>query len=372
MVHLLLVNDHHRYTGIGKYWLELYKNLPNHLPEDWVRTGLMQNMGENYSPSEPEINVQFRPKWCKQVSFGKWHNINSYYYYPRKIPDTHSLYHISSQMMGQSAQHVTPAIVTCHDLIAFENADHLNKIKQWIQRKHLKALRHASGLIFISEHSKKTFLEHFDYPEERTAVIYHGTSNLFHPRDKKACRAELNLPEKIPIIIAVGSESKRKNLPVTLQVIKKLRAAFPELLLLRVGDQSRFSREYLKENMLEENVQYRKNVPEETLAKYYNAADLLIFPSWYEGFGLPVVEAMSSGLPVVASNVTSIPEIVNDDRQLHEPDNVDAFAATAEKILSDNEYYNALSEHNLKQAVHFTWDNVARQTVAFYRKILGE
>lgn len=372
MVNVLLVNDHPPYTGIGKYWHELYKNLPNHLPEDWVRSGLMQNMGGNYSPSATDINVQFRPKWCKQVRFGKWYNINSYYYYPHKIPATHSLYHISSQMMGQSVRFVNPAIATCHDLIAYEHADNLKKIKQWIQRKHIKALRQASGLIFISEHSKNSFLRYFDYPDEKTVVIYHGTSSVFHPRDKSACRAELELPEEIPIIIAVGSESERKNLPVTLQVIQKLRSTFPDVLLIRIGGQSRFSREYLKANKLEENVCYKKHIPEETLAKYYNAADLLIFPSTYEGFGLPVIEAMSSGLPVITSNVTSLPEIVGDTRQIHNPMDVESFASRAEQILTSKWLYAELSEKNLNRAKNFTWDTVARQTVKFYREILGE
>lgn len=367
---ILLINDHPPYTGVGKYWVELYNHLAGQLPKDWQRYGLMQNMGLQYSPPDSDISVQYRPRFLRQEGYGKWYTLDSFYLYPRKIPGNFSLYHLSSQMMGRSIHYASPGIVTCHDLIVYESAKELTHLKKWIQKRHLKAILQASGIIFISEYSKKTFQRYFDYPEERMVVIHHAAGSHFTPMDKLKCREELDLPEKRPIIISVGSEAPRKNINILLEILWQLRKKIPLILLIRIGNERTPTRTYITDKGLTGNVIYREHVSEEDLAKYYNAADLFLSPSRYEGFGMPVLEAMQSGVPVIASNATSIPEITGAAAILHDPMDIHGFVTDAKRILTDAELSRKISDACRKRALGFTWEEAARQTVGFYQLIL--
>ena len=244
------------------------------------------------------------------------------------------------------------------------------RFNQYFRRKHLVALTDASAIIFVSEHTKNDFLSQFDYKEEDTAIIHHAASDIFHPRDKLLSRQELDLPLDPPIILHVGSEAPRKNVETLLCTIYKMKKQTPDIILVRVGAQGRKSRELVAELSLEKNIVYFKNIPEGTLAKFYNAADVFFFPSLYEGFGFPALEALKSGCPLIASNATCIPEITGEAALLHHPLDVDAFVASIEKVLSNKSIREEYRRKGIERAKHFSWENSARKTLEIYRKIL--
>jgi len=368
---ILLINDHRERTGVGNYIFQVFRILGNLKDDRYSFDMLMQNMKRKYVASSSEISVQYRPFRLRGREFGRTYDLLSYYYFPKIIPKGYSLYHFSSQMMGNSVRYIHPAIVTCHDIIAFRFPGNHNAFSEYIRRKNIAAMTRASFIIFISDHTKNNFLKLFDFDESRTAVIYLGASDLFKPRDKMTCREELGLPLNRRIILHVGTEAPRKN-PVTLfQVIKKLKSNIPDILLIRIGGKRPATKQIVTELSLTENVSYFGNLPEEKLVKFYNAADVMIFPSIYEGFGLPVLEALQSGCPLVASNATSIPEITGDAALLHDPMEVDSFVATIEKLLDNQSLREEYISKGLIQAKKFSWEKTARKTLEVYDKVCG-
>ncbi len=367
---ILLVNDHQDRYGIGRYIFQVYDAFARMRPEDYSFELLMQNMGKCYTANTSDTQVQYRHAWARQGGFGKHYDIMAYFYFPRKIPDGYSLYHISSQMMGRSAVFQSPVVVTCHDLISYKVKSNHPRLNQYLRRKQVAALTQATAIIFISQHTRDDFLSLFDYPGRNISVIPLAASDLYQPRDKITCRTELGLPLERPIILHVGAEAYRKNIPVLLRAVHSVKKQVPDILLIRIGPQRKRSRELVKKLRLEKNVLYLGKRTEQDLVKYYNAADLFVFPSIYEGFGLPAIEAMKSGCPLVASNATSIPEITGDAAILHHPEDVDAFADSILTILDSKSIREEYSRRGIERAKQFSWQNTARKTLDVYRSIL--
>lgn len=173
-----------------------------------------------------------------------------------------------------------------------------------------------------------------------------------------------------PIVLYIGSEAPRKNIETLLSSIHRVKKQIPDILLVRVGTQKKRSRNLIEKLCLEKNILYFNNQLEEALAKFYNAADMFVFPSLYEGFGLPALEALKSGCPVVASNATSIPEITGDAAILHHPLDVDAFVDSIETLLSNKSMREEYRRKGIERAMHFSWEKTAHETLEIYRKIL--
>ncbi len=368
---ILIVNDHAANMGIGKYTFQLYEKLCQEESDKFSFHLLMQNMRKNYSPSTPNTTVQHRLLSPKRSGFSKKYDLMAYYYFPQKIPQGFSLYHISSQMMGKSVQYVSPAVVTCHDIIPFKRKSSHSFISQHLRRKSLKAITRAKYIIFNSNYTKKEFLNHFNYNVEKTAVIHLGVSNIFQPRDKFQIRKKLNLPLNRPIVLHVGSEEHRKNVKTIIYSINKIKRQMPDILFIRLGRQRKQSRRLIEKLDLKENVFYvKRNQPEERVAEFYNAADVFAFPSTYEGFGLPVLEALKSGCPVVASSASSIPEITGDAAILHNPLDVEAFATSIETIINNKNISGEYAKKGIEQSKYFSWEITAKKTIQIYKRIL--
>jgi glycosyltransferase involved in cell wall biosynthesis len=231
-------------------------------------------------------------------------------------------------------------------------------------------LINAERIICISESTKNDLLRFIDVDPRKVRVIYYGVDHeLFKPRDKLEARRRLGLPLDRPIILNVGSEEPRKNIPVLLKSFKKLLNDIPNALLVRVGEKTAKVEKIIRCLNLSNKVLYRKASLNE-VALYYNAADLLCFPSYYEGFGFPPLEAMASGLPVIASNASSIPEVVGDAGVLLDPFDVDGFAYWMREVLINDDLKVRLSERGYKRSLDFSWEKCARETLRVYENVL--
>ena len=262
-----------------------------------------------------------------------------------------------------------PYIVTVHDLIPFLRA---RSITDLLIRECIKLVRNADSIICISENTKRDLLRFIDVDPKKVRVIYHGVDHeLFKPRDKLEARRRLGLPLDRPIILNVGSEEPRKNIPVLLKSFKKLLKGVSNALLVRVGERTAHMEKLIRNLDLSNIVLYRRASLDE-VALYYNAADLLCFPSYYEGFGNPPLEAMASGLPVIAGNRTSIPEVVGDAGILLDPFDVDGFAYWMHEVLSNEDLRTKLSEKGYRRSMNFSWEKCARETLDVYREVLDE
>jgi glycosyltransferase involved in cell wall biosynthesis len=380
MPRILMLNDHPPSGGIGRYTRALYHAL---LAAD--RGGieldlLIQNApgrgdAAEWRPERPvtpsRVLVQPRPRWAKQRGFGTVYQLNGFYRFPRRVPAGYALYHATSQMMGGSARHVAPMVVTVHDVIAERLAGNHVGLAAVMRRRHLRAVTAARGLIFSSEHTRREFLSLHDYPAERCDVVHLGAEPAFSPGDRDRARAALGIERDRPLLLHVGSEERRKNVETLLAGVSRLARERPDVVLVRIGGRSARSRRLIARLGLEPRVRYRSGVAEGELVNWYRAADAFVFPSLYEGFGLPVVEALACGCPVVAAAATSVPEITGEAATLvADPLDARDLAAAIARVLDDGALAAALAAAGPARAARFTWARAAAGTLAAYRRAL--
>lgn len=261
-------------------------------------------------------------------------------------------------------------IIHCHDLVAFiprrvlgYRWDHGGIIRHlWAFVAQSRAIRKADVLIAISENTKNDLIRYLRVPEERIRIVPNGVNHhTFRVRDRNEARETLGLEKPKTYILNVSSDEQRKNFPGLLQAFSLVLRAPHDACLIHVGGLSKKSRRMIEEMNLAPRIANFEHLSEEQLALLYNASDLFAFPSYYEGFGLPVLEAMASGCPVVASNRSSLPEVVGEAGILVDPENIQALGNAMHRVLADTPLRNDLIRRGLEQAKNFSWEKCAQQ-----------
>lgn len=281
--------------------------------------------------------------------------------------------HVTSQDLAYLLELVKlkKTIVTCHDLIpwVYDN----NRLPTW--KMNIKGLKKADRIITISEYSKSEIIKHVGYPEEQISIASPAVdhNNYYVKRDKTIVR-KLGIPDNYKVILYVGSEQPRKNVPFLFEAISQLKKKLPEIKLLKIGTpQVPGAREKLiklTETLgIQNEVIFVGYVSENDLTEYYNAAELFVFPSLYEGFGLPPLEAMACGTPVITSNLTSLPEVVGDSAITADPYDVNAFAEAMYALLTDEKLREKIMSKGLKRAKLFSWEKSAQETLKAYKSL---
>jgi len=266
-----------------------------------------------------------------------------------------------------------PTVVTVYDLSFIHFPDRFPALQRWyLASQTRRSCRQARRVITISESSRQDVHRFFDVPLARIDVVQPGVDSYYRPVpavDVVAFRQRENLPEKF--VLHVGTLQPRKNLPVLLEAFATL--GRPELQLLLVGGKGwQFDEIFqgITRLGIQEQVRLTGYVPDQELPLWYNAAALFVFPSLYEGFGMPVIEAMACGTPVIAANTSSIPEAAGKAAILFEPQDVTELAERMGTVLDDPELSNKMREKGLRQAQQFSWQRAGRETAAVYRKAL--
>lgn len=264
-----------------------------------------------------------------------------------------------------------PLVVTVHDFIPLHIPALFNNkaLNRWWYERQMRLASRADLLICVSEATRQDALRFLGISPDRCVVIHEGVSRqVFHP---PAARTE---PVEPPFILFVGGEFPNKNREAALAAFSRLiqESQLPHHLVL-VGQGSRpAERLQQRHPHLDLNrVHWLAAVSQEELARLYREADVLLFPSICEGFGLPVLEAMASGTPVIASNVSALPEVVGDAGILIDPQDVNGIVAALQQLLSDRELQQQLIDAGLERAKAFTWERMARETLAAYRRLAG-
>jgi len=232
----------------------------------------------------------------------------------------------------------------------------------------IRGIKRASHIIAISQATRNDLITYLKIPDDRISVIYSGIDHsLFKPY-------KVRILDK-PYIIYVGSERPRKNLDRLFEAFARLRKEFPELLLVKVGVAGR-AREYRQEIMrkldrlrITQAVIFVEYVSELDLAYYYSSAALLAYPSLYEGFGFPPLEAMACGCPVVTSNTSSLPEVVGEAGIMFNPLDTDSLVEVMRQVLTDSKLRDDMVTKGLEQAKQFSWERTARETQEVYNKV---
>ena len=246
------------------------------------------------------------------------------------------------------------------------------RLKRYILEKLFSKV---DAVITISNHSKKDLMEYLKIPEEKIKVIYHGIDKIFRPIDG-ANHAIRRYGIDSPFILHVSNYAPRKN-PETLikafHKLKKEKMVNHKLVIAGRRWERSGIYDFVKKLDLQNDVIFTGNVPREDLVSFYNAADMFVYPTIYEGFGLPPLEAMACGCPVISSNVTSMPEVVGDAALLlGDPLDSQDLAEKMYSVLIDEDLRNKLREKGLKRAKIFSWEKCARETLEVYHQVCQE
>ena len=271
------------------------------------------------------------------------------------------------------------SVVTIHDVIPLVLPWAFPRRHRWVLTTALARIRKQAERVIVPSVAAAEDVVHFLAVErERISVIPMGCEARFQPVGEltrtAAIRRRYDLPPRY--ILFVGTLEPRKNVTILLQAFAQVMAETPQddLGLVIAGGRGWGSEDYLATVdalKLRDRVRFTGFVEDDHLPDLYRGALLLVYPSLYEGFGLPVLEAMACGTPVITSNRTSLPEVAGDAALLVDPTRPEALAAAMASILSDSDLRQVLRAKGLARAQAFTWDAVAQQTIAIYRAVGG-
>lgn len=267
-------------------------------------------------------------------------------------------------------------IVTVHDVFAFSIPHHSSRFDDLVYRYWLPhVLPKVSKIITVSEHSKHDIMKYIKIVEDKIIVVYNGIDSVFQPLsdDEVYTYLQKQFAIAFPYILFIGNLTKRKNLETLLRAFAVVKDEFQSHQLVLVGPSTFRSTELaplITELKIADRLISLGQVPNEALPWLYNGADVFAFPSLYEGFGLPPLEAMACGTPVVVSNSSSLPEVVGDAGLLFEATQVDQLAAAIRRVLSDDMLRENLSSKGLARAKGFTWQATASRVLDIYQSVL--
>ena len=290
----------------------------------------------------------------------------------RERPD---LYH--------APHYVLPAAVGCSSVVTIHDCIHLmfpqylpSRAAYAYARAQMWTAAHRSDCILtVSDASKRDILHLFNIPPEKIVVIYNAIDAHFSvtPPADAVCRVRERYQLNHRFVLYVGNIKPHKNLVRLIEAFNELRTGeLEDLKLLIIGDEiSKLPalRRAVHRHKLHKHVRFLGYVPDDQLAVLYRLAAVFVFPSLYEGFGLPPLEAMASGTPVVVSNVSSLPEVVGDAAVLVDPHDVDSIVDGLRLVLTDPARAEEMRRKGLERAREFSWERSVARTLEVYKRV---
>ena len=284
--------------------------------------------------------------------------------------------HCTEHLLVPLAQ--VPTVLTVHDVVYLSHPEwHLPMNRWFLTLAMPRFARRAQAIVAVSEYTRREVVSLLRADPARVHVIYEGVDDRFQPvRDPQALaqvRARYGL--RPPFILYVGAIEPRKNLPTLLRAFAALcrEPGFEHQLVVAGGKGWLYDEVYATAAGLDlgERCVFTGRVPDEDLPALYSAADIFAWPTFFEGFGFPPLEAMACGTPVATSNATSLPEVVGDAGLLVSPHDVGAWVAALRRLTSDPALRQRLAGDGLRQARRFRWEETARRTAGLYRQVAG-
>ena len=368
--HLLSFGESYRAAGISRYIRNLVAYLPTALGED----GATVFLGDRQIPPElrgpgldfaftrlPTVRPQARILWEQAIAPVECTR--------RRLDVFHSTAYALPFLLP------TRSVVTIHDLSFLLMPQALKRWNaSYLAAMTRRAARQADRVICVSESTRRDVVRLLGIPEAKTRVVYHGIEPEFRPlsdAEVAAFRTRHGLPEQFALYL--GTLEPRKNLPNLLHAYARARREHGVSTPLVLGGGKGWGYEVifrLVEDLgLGDAVRFPGYLPLAELPLWYNAASLFAYPSRYEGFGMPALEAMASGTPVLTTDSSSLPEVVGDAALRVAPDDVAGMSEALGRALGDEALRRDLRERGLRQAARFTWESAARQTVDVYREL---
>jgi glycosyltransferase involved in cell wall biosynthesis len=356
------------FTGLGNYSRFVLNLLTRHYPENEYIV---------YSSKKPSDNlkipsgIKFHHPASYQLSFLwrtygivkdlKNHKIDLYHGLSNELP------------LGIVSSNI-PSVVTVHDLIFLRFPDFYPLIDRTIYRYKFKfACKNASRIIAVSEQTKKDIIKYFNVSEDKIDVVYQGCNTTFQQAVsedfKLRIREKYALPQQY--LLQVGTIEERKNLMLT---VKALKAIPGEVKLVVVGKQTEYAKEikeYIFNHGLDNRVLFISNVPLEDLPAIYQQAKIFVYPSQFEGFGIPIIEALYSGVPVIAATGSCLEEAGGPGScYIHPKDDIQ-LAWTINMILNNPEKCTEMINSGYDHVIKFSEQQLASNLMTVYEKVLN-
>ena len=269
----------------------------------------------------------------------------------------------------------TRTLLTVHDLSYLHYPEHfVPKLVRYLDRAVSRSVARADQVLADSKATRADLIAHLGTPPEKVEVLYGGVDSRFRPEkepgENEHLCARYGLSEGC-YVLSVGTIQPRKNYERLVQAFSQVRA--PDLSLVIAGGKGWLYEklfQQVKELNMQDRVQFTGYIDDIDLPLVYNLAEVFVFPSLYEGFGIPPLEAMSCGVPVVAADNSSLPEAVGDAGLLVDAEDVEALAAALTQVLDDTALRQTLIERGLAHAKKFTWERAARTLLATYEHVV--
>ena len=352
-----------KYGGVPRYFVELMKRIP---PELYIETVKFSN--NEYLKELPQIHyypflkgMKFKRKARLESEFGKLFSI------PYLIRGNFDIYHqthydpYAYKYLSRRIKTVT----TIHDMNFYAIPEYYSKSP--LLKRHMEiSIKRADKIITISKNSKKDICNYLNIPEDKITVIYHGID-----LNKFSKKIDLNHSLN-PYILYVGSREKYKNFNRLLEAFSIIREKYPDLWLVCVGNSpSKTEVNAIAAKELIKVVKFIQASDDELIYLYKNAL-LFVFPSLYEGFGLPILEAMAARCPLALSNASCFPEIALDAASYFDPKDIDSMALAIERILQDEQFRKDIISKGAQRVTSFSWEKSVEQHLDVYKSILQQ
>lgn len=320
-----------------------------------------------------ELNQIEYPDVSKVVGVNKAVELFVYPFIVKQKVIESNIKHITRQDLSFLLEltNLEKTIVTCHDIIPIAYYNTQNPI--W--KLNAKGLRKAERIITVSEFSKKDICQYIKYPEEKIEIIPPAVDHkLYYQNRDRSILEKYAIRENENVILYVGAEEPRKNIQLLINSFSKLKTRVPRVKLLKVGMPNFIGvREKLLKQIealnLKNDIIFTGYVSEIDLAKIYNAVDLFVFPSLYEGFGMPPLEAMACGTPVITSDTSSLPEVVGDAAVIADPYDTEGLAEKMYTLLTDQTLCKSIIKKGFARSKVFNWDEAAKKTLEVYEQV---
>jgi glycosyltransferase involved in cell wall biosynthesis len=291
----------------------------------------------------------------------------------------HIIDHTSGQVAYWLKKKGRSVVVTCHDLAQIVYPENTGKtsfpqlsLAAW--RYSVDGMHHADRIISVSSNTKQDIISHLQIEPDRIVVVPNAVDSQFGllpPQTSKDFRQAQGISSETICLLNVGSEHPRKNLATVLEVLNRLKIQGISAHLWKVGSGFTSEQQQLIQNYgLESQITILGKPDKATLIQIYNAADILLAPSIYEGFGLTILEAMACGLPVMTSNVSSLPEVAGDAAILLDPKDIEGMIESVQRLQTDFTYRQELIERGLARVKQFTWEKTAERTAKIYENLI--
>lgn len=363
-------------SGIGRYTTALYRALSD-VPD---LTLVPFCNGRGRAPSLDPADEVVNPRWPARVLNASWARFG----WPsiERYTGPLDVFHTSdwSHPPLRGAARVT----TVHDLGPVLHPEwYAPEVASHHARHNRATARHADRIVAISDYTRRTFIERYPEAADRVAVVPHGVDPLFAPASKTTILDAVDRHGVArPYLLYVGTRERRKNLKGLVDVFVRVADRLPDIQLVVVGARpwvegkfvhgaNAWSGYDIEERIgtagLGSRVSILGSVPLADLIALYSGAEAFVFPTLFEGFGLPVLEAMACGCPVVASANTALPEVVGAAGLLVSPRDLDAFAGAVCAAVDDSEVRSDLVAKGQARAAEFTWMRTASMTAEAYR-----